>query len=166
MRVTLMALLLCVLVAGAGAAFAASPPATLGADAPVHLNSAQTARYMALLPELRCMQCQNESLASSQAPWAQQVRARVRTLIANGESNHQIKQYLVARYGEYVLYKPPFQASTWALWVGPFVLLVLGVTALLIVLRRHTRRAQSSEQSAVSAEALERVRHWLEEDKQ
>lgn len=141
-------------------------PAALGATAPAgtELNAAQTSRYMALLPELRCMQCQNESLASSQAPWAQDVRHRIRAMIAQGESDHQIKQYLVARYGEYVLYKPPFQSSTWALWLGPFALLVLGVAVLLVVLRRSAG-ARHRRADTASAEALERARHWLEDNK-
>lgn len=143
-------ILLMILSMGLTAAASAAAPG---------LNAAQTTRYMALLPQLRCMQCQNESLASSQAPWAQDVRQRIRAMIAHGQSDRQIKHYLVARYGEYVLYKPPFQASTWALWVGPFVLLVLGVAVLLLVLRR------SGGERRTSAEALARVRHWLEDDK-
>lgn len=139
----------------------ANPPP--GAEpAAVVLDHAQTQRYMALLPQLRCMQCQNESLASSQAPWAQGVRARIRRMIAGGESDHQIKAFLVARYGQYVLYKPRFEPSTWLLWVGPFVLLVVGVAILLAVLLRRRQRAPRAERD--SGQNVAHVRRWLEEE--
>lgn len=146
---------------------AANPPAS-AEPVPVVLNASQTARYMALLPQLRCMQCQNESLASSQAPWAQGVRRRIRGMIAHGESDHQIKAFLVARYGQYVLYRPRFEPMTWLLWVGPFVLLVAGVAILLAVLMRRRRGGGgtdiSPETPGADDQRLAQVRRWLEDN--
>lgn len=94
---------------------------------PIVLTATQEARYRALLPGLRCMQCQNESLDASQAPLAKDMRYKIRQLIAAGDSDAEVKQYLVDRYGQYVLYKPRFEPLTWLLWLGPFVLLVLAL---------------------------------------
>ncbi|HEU0195886.1 MAG TPA: cytochrome c-type biogenesis protein [Nevskiaceae bacterium] len=95
--------------------------------ASVALSQAQEARYIALLPGLRCMQCQNESLASSEAPLAKDMRHKIRLLLVAGDSDAQIKQYFVDRYGQYVLYKPRFEPLTWLLWLGPFALLLVAL---------------------------------------
>lgn len=154
--IILLSFIFCCLIFSLGPAVAAAP----ASGGPQELGPKQTARYMALLPQLRCMQCQNESLASSQAPWAAQVRQHIRQLIVHGDTDQQIKNYLVARYGEYVLYRPPFQPSTWALWLVPFALLALGVAALLLAMRFSARRRRTTSDSTLS-----QVRHWLESDK-
>lgn len=118
----------------------------------VVLNAAQEARYMALLPGLRCMQCQNESLASSQAPLAKDMRYKIRQLVAAGKNDAVIKQYLVDRYGQYVLYKPRFEPLTWLLWVGPFVLLLLALVLAWRLARRSRKTA--SEDARPDAAAL------------
>lgn len=131
----------------------------------IALDQVQMERYLALLPQLRCMQCQNESLASSQAPWAQGARARIRRMIISGKSDRQIKSYLVTRYGQYVLYKPPFEPSTWLLWIGPFMLLAVGVTALFAVIvfrQRQSHRIDGFSGGPPNNEALTHVRRWLE----
>lgn len=84
-------------------------------------------RLLALEGELRCLVCQNQTLADSSAGLAQDLRREVRGLAESGKSDAEIKTYLVARYGDFVLYKPPFKPSTWLLWLGP--LLLLGVMA-------------------------------------
>lgn len=106
---------------------------------PVPLTAAGQARLQALLPQLRCLVCQNESLAASQAPLAKDLRHKIRVMLARGASNAQIRDYLVARYGQYVLYRPRFEPLTWLLWLGPFLLLALGLAMALRLLRpvRH-----------------------------
>ena len=84
------------------------------------------ARLRSLEEELRCLVCQNQTLADSNAPLAEDLRREVRELAVAGKSDDEIKQYLVARYGDFVLYRPPVKSTTLLLWFGPFVLLVAG----------------------------------------
>ncbi len=95
------------------------------------------ARLVAIADELRCVVCQNESLASSHAELAEALRNEVRKLIREGKSDDEVKAFLVARYGDFVLYQPPLRPSTFLLWFGPALLFVLGLLALLITLRRR-----------------------------
>lgn len=95
-------------------------------------------RLKTLESELRCLVCQNQTLAESPANLAGDLRREVRSLVDQGKSNDEIKQFLQARYGDFVLYRPPVSARTYVLWVGPFVLLVGGLGALVwFVRRRH-----------------------------
>jgi len=126
----------------------------------IPLTTSQQARYRAMLPNLRCMVCQNESLAASQAPLAVDLRYQIRGLLAKGDSDAQVKQYLVDRYGQYVLYKPRFEPSTWLLWLGPLLLLIIAIFIALRLLRRRSRAAPTS--ADVDATALKRL---LEEDR-
>ena len=98
------------------------------------------ARYQALTEVLRCPVCQNEPIATSQAQIAGALRKIVRQRLLAGESNQQIKQYMISRYGLFAVYKPPLERSTMLLWFGPFILLLIGiiVAALAIRRRRHT----------------------------
>lgn len=91
--------------------------------------------------ELRCLVCQNESIEDSNADLARDLRVIVRERIAKGETPDQVKQYVVDRYGDYVLLNPPFKASTLVLWLGPFALLVIGALAALAVFRRRAGTA-------------------------
>ena len=93
-------------------------------------------RVAALADELRCLVCQNQTLAESNAPLAVDLRNQIREQLAKGASEREVRDFMVARYGDFVLYKPPFKASTAALWLGPFVLLAVGIW----VLRRLARR--------------------------
>ena len=107
----------------------------------------QETRYYELLGQLRCLVCQNQSLASSDADLAKDLRDEVYTqLVDKDKSNEAIIDYLVARYGDFVLYQPPFQPSTYLLWLGPFLLLVIGFAVLAVVVRRR-RLADSPELS-------------------
>ena len=103
-------------------------------------------RVALLAHELRCLVCQNQTLADSSAPLAVDLRNQIREQLKAGKSERDVLDFMVARYGDFVLYRPPFKASTAALWLGPFVLLVLGA---LILYRRLVRKrvpeAQLSE---------------------
>jgi cytochrome c-type biogenesis protein CcmH len=97
-------------------------------------------RYWALIREIRCPLCKNESIAESGAPIAADLRREVKRKLVDGASDAEIKQFLVDRYGDFILYRPRFTPETWALWLGPFVFLALGGVVFWRVLR--VRRAQ------------------------
>ena len=119
-------------------------------------DAVDEARLRALLYELRCLVCQNQSLADSDAELAGDLRRRVRTLMAAGKSDAEIMDHLQARYGDFVLYRPPFAWRTAALWLGPFLLLALVVWLLLRrVLRQQT--APAPELSAAERARLART---------
>jgi cytochrome c-type biogenesis protein CcmH len=103
----------------------------------VFRNSAEEARFHALAQQLRCVMCQNQSLADSNALIALQLRHEVLDLMRQGQSDAQIKDYLVQRYGEFVLYNPKFEASTWLLWAGPALALLLGAGAITAIVRKR-----------------------------
>ena len=94
-------------------------------------------RVHAVATELRCLVCQNQTLAESNAPLAIDMRNQIREQMKAGASDRDVVEFLVARYGDFVLYRPPFKASTVALWAGPFVILALGAWVLLRRLRRR-----------------------------
>lgn len=122
---------------------------------PIALDAGQEARLKALLPDLRCLVCQNESLAESQAPLAQDLKYEVRGLVAQNKSEAEIKKYLTDRYGNFVLFKPPFDSRTWALWLAPFALVLLGVVVLVLNVRRIRKTALPPK--AVDAAALRKL---------
>jgi cytochrome c-type biogenesis protein CcmH len=95
-------------------------------------DPALEARAEALSKELRCVVCQNQTIDGSAAPLARDMRLLVRERLAAGDTDAQAKAYLVARYGNFVLLKPPFQPDTWALWIGPAVILILAAGALVV----------------------------------
>jgi cytochrome c-type biogenesis protein CcmH len=100
-------------------------------------NENENQRVRHLSERLRCLVCQNQSLADSNAELAEDLRKQVRAQVAAGKSDEQIVGYLVERYGDFVLYEPPFKATTALLWVGPFVLLFGAAAVLVAVLRRR-----------------------------
>ena len=107
-------------------------------------NNAERLRFQSLTSQLRCLVCQNESLASSNAKLAQDLRALVFKMMQAGKTNQQIKQYLVNRYSDYVLYDPPLKPSNYALWFGPFIFLILGGVGVLLYLRKRTSSAAAA----------------------
>ncbi len=95
-----------------------------GEATPLATNPAVEARMTALAEELRCLVCQNQSLADSHSELAGDLRREIREMISTGKTDAEIRDFMVARYGEFVLYRPPFEATTLLLWVGPFLLLL------------------------------------------
>ena len=105
-------------------------------------NSEQRIRQLS--EKLRCLVCQNQSLAESNAELAQDLRRQLREQVAAGRSDGEIMDYLVQRYGDFVLYEPPFKASTALLWIGPFALLAAALAALVAILRRRLRAPEEA----------------------
>lgn len=109
----------------------------LAAEAvPMADEPAVEARLQALSQELRCLVCQNETLAASRADLAEDLRREIRDMIRQGKTDPQIVEFLVARYGDFVRYRPPFKASTWLLWAGPFLMLLAGGGLLYRLVKR------------------------------
>jgi cytochrome c-type biogenesis protein CcmH len=94
-------------------------------------------RLVIIAEELRCLVCQNESLAGSRADLAMDLRREVRTLIKAGKSDAEIKEFLVSRYGDFVLYRPPVKPTTWLLWFGPLLLLLGAIWLLISIIKRN-----------------------------
>jgi len=107
---------------------------------PLADNPLVEARLKTLAVELRCLVCQNQTLADSHAPLAEDLRREVREMIAKDMSDKEIIDFLVQRYGDFVLYRPPWKASTTLLWLGPFLLLIAGATGLVFALRRRQKK--------------------------
>ncbi len=119
------------------------------------------AQVQRLSEELRCLVCQNQTLADSHAELAEDLRREIRELAAKGMSDQEIIDYLVARYGDFVRYRPPLKSTTALLWFGPFVLLLAGVAGLFVMLRRRERQA---EESALSADEARKVSELLNKE--
>ncbi|MBU6260449.1 MAG: cytochrome c-type biogenesis protein CcmH [Burkholderiales bacterium] len=107
--------------------------------APAVANPQIEARMMALASQLRCLVCQNETIADSPADLASDLRQEIREMLAKGMTEDQIRKYMTDRYGDFVLYKPPFKAKTALLWGGPPLLLVVALATLVTMLRRRMR---------------------------
>ena len=105
--------------------------------APVAANPALEKRVMALAEELRCLVCQNQTIADSHAELAIDLKNQVREKLAQGMSDKDVVDYMVQRYGDFVLYRPPVKATTWLLWFGPFLLLLGGIGVLVLKLSRR-----------------------------
>ncbi|OWS69573.1 cytochrome c-type biogenesis protein [Polynucleobacter campilacus] len=100
-------------------------------------------RLISISEEMRCLVCQNESLAGSRSDLANDLRREIRALIKEGKSDDQIRSFMVERYGDFVLYRPPVKPITWPLWIGPFIILLIGIAGLLTYLR-HRNNAVSN----------------------
>jgi cytochrome c-type biogenesis protein CcmH len=112
---------------------------------PINYRShAEEQRFQALTAELRCVMCQNQSIADSNAPIAHDLRMEVLQLMREGKTNAQIKQYLVERYTEFVLYEPPLKKTTWLLWTGPFLILLVGAGVIAVVIRKKNNALVNS----------------------
>ncbi len=122
------------------------------------LEGVEADRYQGMINQLRCLVCQNQTIADSNAPLAQDLRDQVRTQIQSGRSDAEIIDYVTARYGDFVLYRPPFKRSTWLLWGGPFALL-LGALAIAVSLMRRGRQRPVS-----AAVDPDRLRKLLDEE--
>ncbi len=127
---------------------------------PLADNPQVETRLKHLAVELRCLVCQNQTLADSDAPLAEDLRREIREMIAKDMSDQDIIDFLVARYGDFVLYRPPLKATTALLWLGPFLLLIAGATTLVFVLRRRQKKLADV---ALSEEEHIRVAQMLSE---
>jgi cytochrome c-type biogenesis protein CcmH len=127
-------------------------------------DDALDTRLKSLENELRCLVCQNQTLAESNAPLAEDLRKEVRDLATGGKSDDEIRTYLVARYGDFVLYKPPVKSTTYVLWFGPFVLLAGGAVAWWMLIRRRSRATgDAATLTESSTTAVARARGLLDE---
>jgi cytochrome c-type biogenesis protein CcmH len=133
---TVVALILAVLAAAAQAQ-----------EPPKFETLEQEMRFAELTAELRCTVCQNQNLADSDAPLAQDLRAEIHQMILAGRTDEQIKSFLVERYGDFVLYRPPMQGNTLALWAIPIVLLFGGAIAVFFVVRNRNRKLAEQRQA-------------------
>jgi cytochrome c-type biogenesis protein CcmH len=129
-----------------------------GREAPLMADDPQLeARLVEISQELRCLVCQNESLASSHAELADDLRQEVRELIRAGKSDAEIKDFLVARYGDFVLYRPEVKPLTWVLWFGPFLLLLIAAIFLGVYLRQRQTLAVPTELSDAARERAKQL---------
>lgn len=120
-------------------------------------NHAQELRFQHLVRQLRCPMCQDETLEDSNAPIARDLRNRVFVLMQEGKSDAEIKQYLVARYSDYILYDPPLKPGTWLLWFGPLLILAGGAGVVLVAI--HKRRRHDEEATTVG-DAADNGEDW------
>ena len=125
--------------------------------APLVQDEATEKRLVAISSELRCLVCQNESLSGSNAELAHDLRREIRTQIAAGKSDGEIREFMVSRYGDFVLYRPPLKGTTLLLWFGPGLLFVGGLLALLRYLRRRNSAIKDAPLSAQEQAELERL---------
>jgi cytochrome c-type biogenesis protein CcmH len=148
------------LLAGIACAVLLWPPfAGAKEAAPAAADPALEARVMALSAELRCLVCQNQTIADSNAGLASDLRDEIREMMRKGQSDEQIVAFMVDRYGDFVLYRPPFKAATALLWLGPLLLALAGIVTLFVRLARR-RRAVGEPDLAPADE--ERARRLLE----
>ncbi len=115
------------------------------------------ARYQTLTEELRCLVCQNQNLADSNAELAQDLRRQTYEMVQAGKSNEEIVDFMVERYGDFVLYRPPFRTTTLLLWLGPFLILGVGVIILLNFIRRRAKE----QPTRLSPDEIARAEHLL-----
>jgi cytochrome c-type biogenesis protein CcmH len=126
------------------------------ADIPVDFDSpSDQLRYNKLLEELRCLVCQNQSLADSHAELAQDLRTEVYNMIVSGQGNADIVKFMVERYGDFVLYKPPMNTTTWLLWFGPALLVITALMIVVVAARKN--KAQRAPLSDADRDNIRRL---------
>lgn len=152
----LLALVFALFFASTATAVDSATEAALAAD-PVAEK-----RLQHLSEELRCLVCQNQTIADSNAELAQDLRREIRGMIKDGKSDKEIIDFMVVRYGDFVLYRPPVQGNTLLLWGGPLALMLLGLAVLLRYLRR--RAARVADDAPLSADEASRAEALLKED--
>lgn len=123
-------------------------------------NPAQEQRFKDLSEELRCLVCQNENLASSRADLARDLRQQLHRMIVEGASDDEIVDYMVSRYGDFVLYRPPVKGKTWLLWFGPALLALLALAVVVRVVRANSR----TDEPPLDEQERARVRELLGQD--
>jgi len=120
-------------------------------------NPSQDALYVQLTKELRCLVCQNQNLADSNAELAKDLREKAYAMVKQGKTHDEITDYMIARYGDFVLYRPPVNKSTYFLWLGPFIFLLFGLVAVFFIMRKDL----SSEDDPLSIAELDKARQYL-----
>jgi len=128
-------------------------------------SEAERQRYRNLIEELRCPKCQNQNIADSNAPIATDLRREIYRMLDEGRSDKEIVDFLVMRYGDFVMYKPPLDSRTWLLWYGPFGLLGLGAVVLCVLVLRRRKVERAPAQVALSAAERERLDALLKENR-
>lgn len=140
-------LLVCVLLSASGTALAIDP---------YQFNSPmQEAQYQGLVAELRCPKCQNQNLAGSNAPIAQDLKQKTYDMVMDGQTDQQIRSYMIDRYGDFVTYRPPVRPSTWILWFFPPLMLVVVLVGWLVIVQRRQRQNASQQLSAAEQQRLQ-----------
>lgn len=129
-------------------------PARAAIDIQAFESEAQEARYKALIDELRCPKCLNTNLSGSDSPIASDLRQTVARMVREGRSEDEIRDYLLSRYGDFILYRPRLTTGTLLLWFGPGALLVLGLGVIVVMVRRQLRRVDDETLSDDEAERL------------
>ena len=146
-----------------GLALNASPAlASSATEAALATDPVAEKRLLGLSEELRCLVCQNQNIADSNAELAQDLRREIRGMIKDGKSDKEIIDFMVTRYGDFVLYRPPVQGNTLLLWGGPIVPLILGIIALVRYQRRRAERV-AAEDKPLSADEASRADALLKE---
>ena len=135
-------------------------PVLAGVEVHEFDNPAQEKQYQHLINELRCLVCQNQNLADSNAELAQDLRQEIYDMIQQGKSNQEIIDFMVARYGDFVLYRPPVKSTTLFLWMGPFLILGLGIVILLFYIRGR----RPGKTPALDAAQHERAQRLLQDE--
>ena len=138
-------------------ALALTTPLHAKEAAPLAQDPVAEKRLVAISTELRCLVCQNESLAGSQAELAVDLRREIRGMIQEGKSDNEIMDFMVNRYGDFVRYRPPLKGTTLLLWFGPVLLFVGGLGGLFFFLRRRSRAIQDTPLSAKEQREAERL---------
>lgn len=128
---------------------------------PLQADVVVEAQVQRLSEELRCLVCQNQTIADSHAELAQDLKQEIREMAAKGMSDEAIVDYLVARYGDFVRYRPPLKTSTLLLWLGPFALMLAGAIGLVVMLRRREKIVADKPLTAVETR---KVRELLDKD--
>ncbi|MCB1737679.1 MAG: cytochrome c-type biogenesis protein CcmH [Gammaproteobacteria bacterium] len=134
-------------------------PVLAGIEAHNFTSPAREAIYKQLVEELRCMVCQNQNLADSNAELAGDMRQEVFEMVEDGKSADQIKDFMLARYGDFALYRPPVKKITWALWFGPFILVGIGLIVVIMLVRQ--RKRDPEQVSNLSADERKRAEALL-----
>lgn len=156
MRRPFIAVFLTILIALAGPGLAVQPDEILP-------DPAQESRARALSAEIRCLVCQNQSIDDSDAGLARDLRLLVREQIKAGKTDQGIRDFLVARYGDFVLLKPPVKASTFLLWFGPVIVFGIGLIGLIVFFRSRSRGSATTSAILLNADEQARVERLLDD---
>jgi cytochrome c-type biogenesis protein CcmH len=138
---------------------------TAAIDAYEFSDPVTEARFQELTAELRCPKCQNNNIADSNSPIASDLRREVYLMLEAGATDQEVVNFMVDRYGEFVLYRPRVNEMTWLLWYGPFGLLAVGLVVVLLVSRNRRRRQSAGPQRELDARERERLNKLLQQDK-